>query len=365
MASTRKVLSWCLFPLTMWYAVVVALRNLLFSLGVLRSEAPHIVTLGVGNLSTGGTGKTPHAEHLLRLLGPHYRTAYLSRGYRRASKGFQLADAQADPRLLGDEAAMVARKFPDVTVAVCEKRTEGLRRLMTLDPPPQVVVLDDVFQHRFVKPTVNILLTAFDRPYSDDLILPFGNLREFRSARKRANMIVLTKTPENLNPIERHNRVRDLGAQSYQKVFLSSLVYGLPRSVAGDEVRPWEEVESVLLFAGVADTAPLERHVKAHCRVEMHRFADHHPYTTEELQSLVAAFRALPGERKLLLTTEKDASRLADPALSAVLQGVPLFCLPVEVKMHSTADFDFDQIILNTVRENVSFLEMLGRSTLV
>ena len=203
--SFRKTISWFLFPLTVWYAVGVCFRNLLFALGIKSQTAPPVTTIGVGNLCTGGSGKTPHVEYLLRLLSGSYETALLSRGYRRKTSGFVLDDGCHSPSRLGDEPSMLALKFPNVTVAVCEKRVEGVHQLLKRDPAPQLIVLDDVFQHRYLKPTVNILLTEYGNPYFKDHILPFGNLREFRSARRRADIVIDTKSTSSLNPIYRHN----------------------------------------------------------------------------------------------------------------------------------------------------------------
>ena len=206
--SFRTTISWLIFPLTMWYAVGVAVRNFLYAVGLLKQEAPHVTTIGVGNLATGGTGKTPHVEYLLRLLSGKYRTAMLSRGYKRQSKGYVLDDGSHDPLLLGDEPALVAAKHPEVQVAVCNDRLEGVHRLIAPVPvvtdeadadeeqeapsPIQLIVLDDVYQHRRIKPSINILLTEYQHPFFRDHILPYGNLREFRSDRDRASIVIVT-----------------------------------------------------------------------------------------------------------------------------------------------------------------------------
>ena len=222
----------------MWYAVGVWFRNLMFSLGLKRQVAPPVTTIGVGNLCAGGAGKTPHVEYLLRLLSPHYETALLSRGYRRHTKGFLLDDGCHSPSRLGDEPAMLAGKFPKLTVAVCEDRVEGVRRLLQSELPPQVVVLDDVYQHRSIKPTVNILLTEYHKPYFSDHIMPYGDLREFRSARRRARMVIVTKAPEQLDPISRHSFVSRLRLRPHQKVFFSHIHYSHPLPLMGGAELP-------------------------------------------------------------------------------------------------------------------------------
>ncbi|MBR1765543.1 MAG: tetraacyldisaccharide 4'-kinase [Bacteroidales bacterium] len=374
--SFRKKISYVLFPLTMWYAVGVRFRNVLYALGIRKQTAPHVTTIGVGNLSTGGSGKTPHVEYLLRLLSERYATAMLSRGYRRRSKGFQLDDGSHDTALLGDEAAMVARKFPQVQVAVCEKRVEGVRRLMELadlsapddDPsavgagkqgptlPPQLIILDDVFQHRAIKPSINILLTEFRHPFYNDHILPYGDLREFKSARFRAGIVIVTKCPPVLNPVDRHNIVQDLGLQNYQKVFFSYLTYGALRRLDGSEASiDLRRVDSVLVVTGIAHPEPMVAELKRQTRVQHLAFADHHEFSNSDLVRIKSVYEALPGNSKLIVTTEKDAQRLRGKD-----EGLPLFVLPVEVAFHKQNDQDFDALIESSVRENISFLSKLS-----
>ncbi len=365
MSATRKLFSWCLFPLTVWYAIGVSFRNFLFNIGLKKETAFRITTIGLGNLATGGTGKTPHAEYLLRLLQDDYRVAYLSRGYKRRSKGFVMSTGEADALRLGDEAAMIARKFPRVVVAVCEKRTEGVRRLMALEAPPQVIVLDDCFQHRSIKPTCNILLTEFQRPYFDDAILPFGNLREFSSGKVRANIVVVTKTPDNLNPISRHNVKNDLGTRPCQKIFFSSMEYGEPYRFGGSGTIPLGEVDHCVVMSGIAHPDTLVQYLKQHCaKVTERHYGDHHVYTPAELQQLRKDFDAITATRKVIVTTEKDVARLDNAALRPLLEDLPLYVLPIRVKLHNSPDYDFDKIIHATVKENISFLHKLATTKL-
>ena len=351
-----RFLAYLLFPFTMWYGVGVALRNALFTLGLKKQEAPHITTIGVGNLATGGTGKTPHVEYLLDLLSADHRVAMLSRGYKRNSKGFHLDDGTHSPALLGDEPAMVAAKHPNVQVAVCEKRVEGVRRLMEQEESPEVVVLDDVFQHRYIKPSVNILLTEYRRPYYRDRILPYGNLREFRSARYRAGIVVVTKCPSRLNPIDRHNITAELGLQNYQKVFFSYLQYGSLLTLDG-EAAPVELSRNMqlLVVTGIATPEPMLEELGRGCKVKHLSFADHHAYTRRDLSRIRAAYDALPSEHKLIITTEKDAVRLRP-----LEPDFPIYVLPVRVAFHADGGQNFDQLILATVRENISFLNKLS-----
>ena len=372
--SFRTTISYILWPLTMWYAVGVGVRNLLFAFGIKRQQAPHITTIGVGNLVTGGTGKSPHVEYLLDLLADRYRTAMLSRGYKRKSKGYVLDDGSHDAALLGDEPAMMARKYPQVQVAVCEKRVEGVRRLMELpDPPdpsatsegtdapdapfaPEIVILDDVFQHRQIKPNINILLTEYRHPYFRDRILPYGNLREFRSARRFAGIVIVTKSPAKLNPIEKHNIINDLRLANYQKVFFSYLKYGAVQTLGGQPADlDLRHMEQVLVVTGIAHPEPMLEEVRRRCKVQHLAFADHHDYTRRDVARIRAVFEALPGQRKVVLTTEKDAERLR-----GLTGDLPVYVLPVKVAFHKDGDLDFDRLIESSVRENISFLSKLS-----
>lgn len=367
--SFRTTISYIFFPLTVWYAVGIWFRNLFYAVGIKKQEAPHITTIGVGNLSTGGTGKTPHVEYLLRLLADKYPTAVLSRGYRRASRGFVLDDGSHDTSLLGDEPAMMAAKFPQVQVAVCEKRVEGVRRLMALEhvekqgdeevhvsAAPQLVILDDVFQHRAIKPSINILLTEYGHPFFRDRILPYGNLREFKSARLRAGIVIVTKCPAVLNPVERHNMINDLRLQNYQKVFFSYLKYGalltLGGQPAGVDLR---RVDNVLAVTGIAHPEPMLAELRRSTKVHHMGFADHHAFSAHDIARIRDTFAALPGSNNIIVTTEKDAVRLRGKA-----EGLPVCVLPVEVAFHKSAERDFDYLLESTVRENISFLSKLS-----
>lgn len=369
--SLRKNISYLLFPLTMWYAVGVRFRNLFYALGIKKQEAPHITTIGVGNLSTGGTGKTPHVEYLLRLLANKYPTAMLSRGYKRKTKGFVLDDGSHNPLQLGDEPAMIASNFPQVQVAVCGKRVEGVKRLMekpgnpeipeSLDNPelpatPQLIILDDVFQHRAIKPSINILLTEYSHPYFNDHILPYGNLREFKKARFRANIVIVTKCPAKLNPVDKHNFIQDLRLQNYQKVFFSYFKYGTPQTLDGHPVNiDFRRLDNILCVTGIAHPEPLLVELRRSNKVQHMAFADHHEFTSRDIAHIKEIFGAMPGNNKIIVTTEKDAMRLR-----SLVEGLPIYVIPIEVAFHKENDKDFDILVESTVKENISFLSKLS-----
>lgn len=358
MGKSRNILSWCLFPITMWYAIGVWFRNRMFDLSILRSESANATTISVGNLACGGTGKTPHVEYLIALLGNTYSTALLSRGYKRQTKGFVLADDEhRNSHALGDEPAMIANKHTNITVAVCEKRVEGANKLLELENPPQLILLDDAFQHRYIKPNINILLTEYGHPYYNDHVIPFGNLRESRKENSRADIIVVTKTPKLLNSIERYNIQLNLKPKPYQKVFFSYLDYGDITPLLGGRILELKGIERIVLVTGIVHPEPLVAHLSGRCRVKHLCFPDHHDFTAEDIGKIKQAFDSLNGEKKIILTTEKDAARIMHQIEqnSNEWKDLPLYYIPVEVKFHSNHDYNFDEVICSKVKENISF----------
>lgn len=337
MKTARLIVCILLLPLTMWYAIGVAVRNWLYDCGLKRSVRPDVPTIGMGNLRVGGTGKTPHTEYLIRLLAGR-RVALLSRGYGRATTGFVLADDGSTASQIGDEPLMMARKFPQLTVAVCEDRVEGVRRLMEMPQKPDVVLLDDVYQHRHIRPALNILLTEYGDPYCNDHILPFGNLREGRRGRRRADIVVVTKCPENLNDEEQQEMRHKLKLDDRQQLFFSHISYSEPVAVY-DAVMP-DVVEEVVLVTGIAHPEPLVRYLEKEYRVHHLRFADHHPFGEDDCERIIETYNQLKNSRTIVFTTEKDAARMRDAEARRHLQSLPLFYIPIEVKLENGSLFD-------------------------
>lgn len=350
----------------MWYGVGVSIRNLMYNVGLKKQVAPPITTIGVGNLCAGGSGKTPHVEYLLRLLSDKFPTAMVSRGYRRSSSGFQLDDGSHSVSKLGDEPAMIASKFPKVHVAVCEKRLVGVQKLLSQDRVPRLIVLDDVYQHRQIKPTINILLTEYGHPLYRDMVMPFGNLREHRTSRFRANIVIVTKTPPDLNPIERHNVANQLDLQPYQKVFFSYLHYSDPVPLMGGGALPLSTLEGALVVTGIANPEPMLQHVGDHCKYTHLKYADHHNFGASDIKHIRRSFEhQVSGDRKVILTTEKDAVRLRELAGKDLLAGLPIYYLPIEVRFHPNKEYDFDETIQKIVFENNLFQEKVKSTPLI
>lgn len=323
-------------PLSWLYGAVMAARNWCFDHDVLlHAEKFDVPTIAVGNLAVGGTGKTPHAEYLLRQLAPRWQTAFLSRGYGRETHGYVGIDDTKSAAEVGDEPLQVHRKFPTVRAAVCEDRREGLRRLLAETPRPEVVVLDDAFQHRYVQAGLYLLLTDYHRLYCADHVLPEGRLRERPQGARRAHVILVTKCPAALSANEMAAIRARLAPLPSQALFFTTFAYGQPYALFPDESQalPPLEGRAVLTLTGIAHPESLYHHVEqAGGTVHALRFADHHSFSAQDLDRINRAFAALPDDA-LVLTTEKDAARLRQvpTGLSEALRR-RLFVQPVEVR---------------------------------
>lgn len=291
------------FPISLLYALVVYVRNFLFDVGIFSSRSYKTPTICVGNLSVGGTGKTPMTEYLLRILGDR-NTAVLSRGYKRKSEGFFLANAQSSVLDLGDEPYQIHQKFPEITVAVDADRRNGIEKLESMFDL-EAIVLDDAFQHRKVKPSFSILLTTYHNLYVDDWYLPTGGLRDAKKEAKRADLIIVTKCPEGLREDERHAITARLKPNKYQNVLFASLQYNNFVTDGGKEKMPLVQLKNkqVALVTGIASPGPLVEYLKSvGLEFEHFEFGDHHHFTDKEIEQ----FKGY----EMVLTTEKDFVRL-------------------------------------------------------
>jgi tetraacyldisaccharide 4'-kinase len=334
--------------------MIMMVRNLLFDLGILHSETFDIPVISVGNLSTGGTGKTPHIEYLARLLGESVPTAILSRGYARESKGFILASRESNAKYIGDEPLQFVNKFRDINVAVDEKRVRGIKKLIDKFPDTGLILLDDAFQHRWVKPGISILLTDYHHPYMEDHVIPSGRLREFRSGAKRANVIIVTKTPKVLSPITRRRLEDEIKPLPSQQIFFSFITYGcfIPVNEEQD-LTILKKLSYILLVTGIANDYPLQEEIRRKCTdLSVIKFPDHHQYEMKDLEKIKQRFNDLPSRKKIILTTEKDMMRLKNPEFSTFLKDLPLFYLPIEIDFHAKDKQGFDKLIKDYVEQN-------------
>lgn len=338
-----------LFPFAVLYDIITRLRNHAYDTGRKPSVHFDVPVIGVGNLTVGGTGKTPMVEHLIRVLTPSYRVATLSRGYGRRTKGFRLATAGDTAATLGDEPLQLFRKFGQtVTVAVGEDRAFAIPNILQEQPDTEVILMDDAFQHRRVRPLVNLLLSDYSRPFYRDLLLPVGRLRESRSGAGRANVVIVTKCPVEIQEEEMMAIEDAIREYTPAPVFFTTIRYGNPVPFGGfftnDIATP---ADRVILVTGIAQAGPLVAYLKrSYTLVEHVAFADHHLYTREDLEGLKARVAANPGIS--IITTEKDSVKLSDEELKDVAGRMPLFYLPMEAEFVKNGK-DFDAVVLNAI----------------
>lgn len=345
-ARVHKILPYILKPLSWLYGGITEVRNWLFDHDVLKTEEFDVPVVSIGNITVGGTGKTPHVEYVAGMLMSTYRIVVLSRGYKRKTRGFLLANAHSTPETIGDEPLQIYNKLgPKVKVAVCESRKKGIQEIMRQFPDTQMILLDDAFQHRFVKPKVNVLLMDYSRPIYEDHLLPLGRLRESAQQRERADMIVVTKCPSTLAPLDYRLISKHLEVRPFQKLFFSSLSYGNLEPVFpldspyNVDLTSLTSRDTVMLVTGIANPRGFVRHFRKYpFRRSVSHFPDHHDFSRTDIERLEEKFRSLKGERKIIITTEKDAVRLAyNPYFPASLKP-SIFYIPISVQMIGAGD---------------------------
>lgn len=330
---------WLLLPFAFIYGLIVWIRNRMFDTNVLPSKEFNLPIISVGNITVGGTGKTPHVEYLLKLLHQEKKVAVLSRGYKRKSSGFLVAGIDTSSVKIGDEPRQIKRKFPEVAVAVDGNRVHGINKLLSgaASFDPDVIVLDDAFQHRYVKPGLSILLVDYNRPLEKDYMLPYGRLRESVSEKKRANIIIVTKAPPELKPIERRIISTDMKLFPYQNLFFTYLKYGALKPVffenAELSTKKTDDTKlDVLLVTGIANPIPLKEYIESkYNRVEHLKFPDHHSFTAKDLSKIDKVFNAMASDNTIIITTEKDAVRMSDNKIFEPLASI-LYYVPIEVE---------------------------------
>jgi tetraacyldisaccharide 4'-kinase len=333
------------------------MRNKLYDLGIISIKEFKTPVISIGNLCVGGTGKTPHTEYLIRLLKHEFYIATLSRGYGRKTKGFLIADTQSTSNDIGDEPLQFKRKFNNVRIAVDAKRVNGIQQLKINYPSLQCILLDDAFQHRSVNPGLSILLTDYSKLYVNDFVMPTGSLREFRSGASRADIIIVTKCPKILLPIERKRLIHEIKSMPHQRVYFSYIKYGDFRPINTEEKNPFskefyfERNYSILLLTGIANTSSLEYYLKVK-NLERVKYPDHHKYTLKDLEHVKKIFNNIATSNKIILTTEKDAMRLKSPEYANAIAELPVFYIPIEIDFHDKDKEQFNEQIVHYVRAN-------------
>ena len=344
-----------LAPVSWLYAIGLHIRHKLFDWGILKSESFSVPTICVGNLALGGTGKTPHTEYLIRLLKDKFNVAVLSRGYGRKTKGYVLAKHDTGYEEIGDEPLLYHLRYNDIYVAVDENRCEGVKNLMAFAPDTNVILLDDAYQHRQIKPGLNILLTEYYNNYKKDMLVPAGTLRDVKSAAKRADIIIVTKSPRVLLPYDKRDMINVLEAKPYQKIFFTYIDFQeLTPITSAARATNLQDIKSVYLFCGIANPYPLEDHLKRKYNTLItNYYNDHHHFTDEDINVILDGFDSVIGKNKIIVTTEKDMMRLTTASYMKKFENVPLFTIPIEVRFNDKNEEEiFNNLIIDYVRKN-------------
>src|SRR6056297_2791239 len=334
--SQVTILSLVLYPITLLYGLVIRVRNQLFDWEILPSREFDLPVISVGNITVGGTGKTPHVEYLVELLKPEFKIAALSRGYKRKTRSFRIATPESGVEEIGDEPRQMKQKYPDITVAVDRKRVHGIEQLIELPEQVDVVLLDDAFQHRYVKPGISILLIDYNRMITEDTFLPAGRLREAVSGKKRADIILITKSPMKMKPMEMRNIVKQLDLDLHQHLFFTTIEYGKLIPVYNDGnvetgISGRDKKTTLLIVSGIANPRPIRRFART-ISTSLHelKFPDHHAYTMNDLEKIKARYLTLNHPDAIILTTEKDAIRLQELEAHEQLKK-SMFYIPIKV----------------------------------
>jgi tetraacyldisaccharide 4'-kinase len=348
------------YPFSIIYRLITDIRNLLFEIGILHSEEFSIPVICVGNITVGGTGKTPQTEYLIDLLRKEFKVALLSRGYKRKSSGFRIATVSSKVIEIGDEPLQVLRKFPEITVAVDVDRRNGIKTILEQHPETDLIILDDGFQHRYVKPGLSILLTDYNRLITKDHLIPYGNLRESRNNRKRASIILVSKTPEETPESEMAEIKKELSPNEGQSLFFTSISYGnlvplfetsLSKSYSIPEIK--FKNFGVVLITGIAIPDPLLHFLEKYFKEIVHlNFPDHHYFSEYDIEKIKTTWTGLRSQEKIIITTEKDAVRLREFTNIEDSFKRAFYCMQAGVIFLSDEKYEFDNLISNYVRKN-------------
>ena len=348
------LLRYLTFPFAVLYGLITFLYHKLFDSNILKSESFDLPVISIGNLSTGGTGKTPLTEYIIQLLNKDYKVAVLSRGYGRKTKGFRIVNETDTYNETGDEPLQIKMKFrTSVTVAVDEKRANGIKQIQKLFPQIQVVLLDDAFQHRAVKPKLSLMLSSYSKPYFEDFMLPVGNLREYKSGSKRADAIIITKTPGQLSEKEKQEFISQIKPFPHQKVLFSYLKYGsiVPFNSNSEAIQKIDKSFSILLFSGIANNEPLVKYVRSLSEnTVVMEFGDHHGFSAGDVEKIKNRFNVISHSNKIILTTEKDAIRLCTKELLPLVSALPIYYITIEPGFDESDERKFREMVMGVVR---------------
>jgi len=358
MPVNKKNFGLMLFILSVFYRIIVGIRNTLFEINILPSREFSVPIISVGNITVGGTGKTPHTEYIANILKDEFKIAVLSRGYKRKTKGFVEVLTDSKPINTGDEPLQIKNNFPEITVCVDESRTDGINKIVSNKLNGiQAVILDDAFQHRYVKPGISILLIDYNKPLKDDHFLPYGNLREKESNKIRANIIIITKMPGEIKPIERRILEKDLQLLPYQNIYFTNIKYKNPITIFPKTIAINYSFTKckydVLLVTGIANPTDLLNHIKKFALSITHlKYKDHYNFKEKDFKKIIDTFNSIKNTNKILITTEKDMYRLRDSQYSSLIENIPAFYIPIEIDFLYNDKNRFNKQIIEYVRKN-------------
>ncbi len=345
-----KALRYILLPLALLYWIPVKIRNFLFDINLLKGYSPDIPTICVGNITVGGTGKTPHSEYLIELLHNNYKVGLLSRGYKRKTRGFKQVETTSTANDVGDEPLQIKLKYPNTIVAVDEDRVNGTNELAYNFPEMNLLILDDAFQHRYIKPGLSLLLTNYNNLITRDFFLPVGRLRDSISEKRRADIIIVSKCPENLSTQEMDKISDELRLNAKQNIYFTTVEYGEVKPIFADEsneIRP-NTSQKVFAIAGIANPEPFYSYLVKNFQIEDKRsYTDHHHFSEKEIQLIFEKC----SDETLVVTTEKDAARIRCLNLSADLKQ-RLFYLSIKIKFLNNNAEKFNKQIIDYVGQN-------------
>jgi tetraacyldisaccharide 4'-kinase len=343
-----KPLRVLLFPFSLIYGLIVWIRSKLFDRGVFSSASFNIPIIGVGNLTAGGTGKSPMVEFLLQKFISRFRLAVLSRGYKRKTSGYALAAPGTSALEIGDEPMLFFSKYPEAIVAVGEERLEAIPQLLHDRPDTEVIILDDAYQHRSVNAGINLLLTDRNNLFTKDWFLPTGNLRDLSSNYKRADALIVTKCNEHMDEEEKQTVLKELQPAENQKIFFTTIRYGIPYHIVKKNQRILDDKTEVLLVTGIANPKPLKKYIAEHAGAltEM-KYGDHHIFTIDDWKEIKKKFDAIRSPDKMLLTTEKDSVRLLK--FRQLLGDYPFYVIPIQVEFLFGQEQRFTDFITNFI----------------
>ena len=344
---------WYLWPLAWLYGLVIYIRNCFFDWGWKKSRRFKTATISVGNITVGGTGKTPHTEYIIQLLQQQFKVAMVSRGYKRKSSGLQVATASSSSSQLGDEPYQVYRKYPHTLVVVEANRCKAIDYIEEKYPSTEVVVLDDAFQHRYVDAGMPILLIDHNRLITKDYLLPVGNLRESANAKYRASIIIITKCPATITPIEMRNLFKEIAPRPYQRLFYSYFDYGKLHAVFGNESKQLTPDMHVLAVTGIAQPAPLLQYLSSQTTfIQTRCYSDHYTYTQSDWKNIQKQFDQIDNPNKCIVVTEKDAAKLVSLDVVPATLKPYIWVLPIKVAFLQDGEKEFNKLLVDYVSKN-------------